>query len=215
MSEINSINNDENDRINNLIKLSQNNDIFAFEELILQYEKRVYNIALRMFKNVEDAKDISQDVFLKLYNNIKKFDYKSSFSTWLYRITVNTCIDEIRKRKGKEEFSIDDTNENNNIKKEFSDNFLTPEENYMLKETRNEILDSINNLSEEHKIIIILRDLQGFSYNEISGILNISVGTVKSRISRARLQLKNILLKNREQTKKNSVNSSIKERRAK
>ena len=95
-----------------LIKSALNGDMSAFEELIIQYEKKVYNVALRVLKNPDDAMDISQEVFIKIYKNLDKFDGKASFSTWLYRITTNTCIDELRKRKGKETYSIDNDIEN-------------------------------------------------------------------------------------------------------
>ena len=184
----------------------------AFEELIIQYEKKVYNVALKKIKNPDDAMDISQEVFIKIYKNLDKFDGKASFSTWLYRITTNTCIDELRKRKGKETYSIDNDieNEEGSYKREFVDNSPTPEEQTIIKESGNEIIKAMENLSDEHRTIIILRDIEGLSYNEIADITGVSIGTVKSRISRARLSLKNII-KNREQKYIKVVN--INERR--
>lgn len=195
-----------------LIKSALNGDISAFEELIIQYEKKVYNVALRVLKNPDDAMDISQEVFIKIYKNLDKFDGKASFSTWLYRITTNTCIDELRKRKGKETYSIDNDieNEEGSYKREFVDNSPTPEEQTIIKESGNEIIKAMENLSDEHRTIIILRDIEGLSYNEIADITGVSIGTVKSRISRARLSLKNII-KNREQKYIKVVN--INERR--
>ncbi len=195
-----------------LIKSALNGDMSAFEELIIQYEKKVYNVALRVLKNPDDAMDISQEVFIKIYKNLDKFDGKASFSTWLYRITTNTCIDELRKRKGKETYSIDNDieNEEGSYKREFVDNSPTPEEQTIIKESGNEIIKAMENLSDEHRTIIILRDIEGLSYNEIADITGVSIGTVKSRISRARLSLKNII-KNREQKYIKVVN--INERR--
>ena len=197
-----------------LIKSALKGDMQSFEELMYQYEKKVYNVALRVFKNPEDAKDISQDVFIKIYKNLDKFDNKSSFSTWIYRITTNTCIDELRKRKGKETVSIDNDNEydEGRFKREFADNEPTPEEKVISKEGESEIIKSMNTLSDEHRTIIVMRDIEGLSYTEISEIIGVSIGTVKSRISRARLQLKNIILK-REQKDFKVVN--INERRVK
>ncbi len=197
-----------------LIKSALKGDMQSFEELIYQYEKKVYNVALRVFKNPEDAKDISQDVFIKIYKNLDKFDNKSSFSTWIYRITTNTCIDELRKRKGKETVSIDNDIEDDEgrFKREFADNEPTPEEKVISKEGESEIIKSMNTLSDEHRTIIVMRDIEGLSYTEISEIIGVSIGTVKSRISRARLQLKNIILK-REQKDFKVVN--IDERRVK
>lgn len=197
-----------------LIKSALKGDMQSFEELIYQYEKKVYNVALRVFKNPEDAKDISQDVFIKIYKNLDKFDNKSSFSTWIYRITTNTCIDELRKRKGKETVSINNDIEDDEgrFKREFADNEPTPEEKVISKEGESEIIKSMNTLSDEHRTIIVMRDIEGLSYTEISEIIGVSIGTVKSRISRARLQLKNIILK-REQKDFKVVN--IDERRVK
>ncbi len=182
-----------------LIKKAVSGNTDAFEELIKNYEKIVYNIAYKMLNNSEDAKDISQEVFIKIYRNLSKFDGKSLFSTWVYRITMNTCIDELRKRKGKEVYSMDEDieKEESSIKKQFVDEKGTPEDFYISREKQQEIINSINMLKDEHKQIIILRDINGFEYTQIAQILGISLGTVKSRIARARIQLKN-LISNRE-----------------
>lgn len=197
-----------------LIKSALKGDMASFEELILSYEKKVYNVALRILKNPEDAKDISQEVFIKIYKNLDKFDGKSSFSTWVYRITTNACIDELRKKKGKETFSMDSEIEEDegSFKREFADNSPSPEEAVISKETGNEIIKSVEKLSDEHRTIIVLRDIHGLSYTEIADMTGLSIGTVKSRISRARLHLKNIIIGNREQKFNNIVN--INERRA-
>lgn len=183
-----------------LIKQAQKGDLNAFETLIIEHEKIVFNIAFRMLPNPEDAKDISQEVFIKLYKNLYKFDWKSAFSTWLYRITVNTCIDELRKRKGKETESINETLdlEESNVNKQFESVEPTPEQKMIEKESAQEILSAMNQLSDEHKIILTLRDLQNLTYNEIMSVTGLSMGTVKSRLARARIQLKNILLSKQE-----------------
>jgi RNA polymerase sigma-70 factor (ECF subfamily) len=174
----------------------------SFEKLITGYEKRVYNIAYQMFGNEHDAYDVSQEVFIKVYKSLEKFNFNSSFSTWLHRITVNTCIDEYRKKKKHNIVSsIDESYEQDegSMNKQFVDKGLTPEEEVLKNENVNFVRESIDELKEEHKMIIILRDIKGYSYDDISDILNISVGTVKSRISRARKNLKNIIIKKREQ----------------
>lgn len=178
-----------------LIEKAKNGDIEAFESLIRQSEKIVYNIAYRMLNNSEDVKDISQEVFIKVYKNLKNFDEKSAFSTWIYRIAVNTCIDEIRKRKGKQTISIEEElqQEDGAIKKQIPVQAETPEEDYIKKEQKEELLSAVEELSQTHKTVLTLRDLEGFSYAEIAEITETSVGTVKSRLSRAREQLKNIL----------------------
>lgn len=185
----------ENKQETLLIEKAKNGDIEAFENLIRQSEKIVYNIAYRMLNNSEDVKDISQEVFIKVYKNLKNFDEKSTFSTWIYRIAVNTCIDEMRKRKGKQTISIEEDiqQEDGTVKKQIPIQTKTPEEDYIKKEQKEELLSAVEELSQTHKTVLTLRDLEGFSYAEIAEITETSVGTVKSRLSRAREQLKNIL----------------------
>ncbi|WP_066504342.1 RNA polymerase sigma factor [Abyssisolibacter fermentans] len=182
-----------------LIKKCQKGDIDAFETLISSYEKIAYNIALKMLKNREDAMDISQEAFIKVFKSIDKFNFKSSFSTWLYRIVVNTCIDHLKKKK--KVYSIDSTVETQNgeIHTEIPDTTNNPEQLMEKKLTKELVHRSINELSETHKVVIVLRDIQGFSYEEISQIIGCSQGTVKSRISRARSALKKIIINDTEQ----------------
>lgn len=186
-----------------LINKAKQGNMTAFEKLITSHERTVYNIAYRMLNNEEDAKDISQEVFIKVYKNLNKFDETSKFSTWIYKITVNTCIDEIRKRKGKETSSIDElvNTDDSEVQKQIKAEALTPEESLIIKENVKYLKEAIDLLSENHKSLIILRDIQGFSYAEIADITNSSLGTVKSRLTRAREHLKNILLDNKELSK--------------
>ncbi len=188
----------ENDQ--GLILKAKQGNIHAFELLIRQHEKTVYNIAYRMFHHEEDAKDISQEVWIKVYKSLSKFEENANFTTWIYRIAVNTCIDEIRRRKGKETYSVDESveTEKGPIAKQYRDSKPTPEEQYLKKESAEIMQKMINTLSEEHKTLVILRDIQGFSYGEIAEIIPCSMGTVKSRLARARTQLKKMLSKQRE-----------------
>lgn len=172
-----------------LIKGAKNGEQYCFEQLILTYEKQVYNIAFQYLKNQESAKDVSQEIFIKVYKSINKFNEKSKFSTWLYRITVNTCLDHIRKNKHivtEVSYQIDENRDIN------SDN-LNPEAEILNKEKKEILYNSINQLKKEYKTFIILRDIQGFSYKEISNITQTSIGTVKSSLSRAREKLKTML----------------------
>lgn len=198
-----------------LIRRAKQGDMLAFEELILKHEKIVYNVALRMMNHSEDAKDISQDVFLKAYKNLANFDERSAFSTWLYRITHNTCIDEMRKRKGKHSYSLEEEmeSEEGSMQRQIADEGDTPEESLLREEEKGEILQALDTLSGEHKAAIILRDVKGLSYDEIAEILELSMGTVKSRISRARNQLKAEILKMREQNDKSVRHKRRKEGR--
>ena len=198
-----------------LIRKAKQGDMHAFEELILKHEKIVYNLALRMMNHSEDAKDISQEVFLKAYRSLSNFDERSAFSTWIYRITHNTCIDEMRKRKGKQNYSLEEEleNEEGSMQRQIADEGDTPEESLLREEQKSEILQALDSLSEEHKAAIVLRDVKGLSYEEIAEILELSLGTVKSRISRARNQLKIEILKIREQNKKSVRHKEGKEGR--
>ena len=184
-----------------LIRRAAAQDAAAFEQLMLLHQKPVYNICWRMAGNAEDALDLSQEVFLKAYRNIGNFDERSQFSTWIYRITANTCIDEIRKRKGRQSFSLEEEleGEEGSMQRQVADAGETPEESMLREEQKSEILQALESLSPEHKVAVILRDIKGLSYEEIAEILELTLGTVKSRISRGRNQLKQEILKLREQ----------------
>lgn len=182
---------------NILIKRCQDGDIDAFEELITVHKQKVYNIAFKMLNNEEDAMDVSQETLIKVYKSIKNFNQRSSFSTWIYKVCVNTCLDFLRKNKKSdkvyyiEEFK--DKNESNVNNQIMSSNYDTPEEALDKKIKIQVINDAINKLTPDFKTMIILRDVQGFSYDEISNITNTSLGTVKSRIKRARDNLKKLI----------------------
>lgn len=184
-----------------LLSKCKSGDINAFEELITTYEKLIYNISYRMFSNAEDAKDITQEVFIKIYKNINKCTDLNSFKNWACKIASNTCIDELRKRKGIYTDNIDDTLESDYLN-ETKLKVITPEDSLVNKENISEIQSAINRLSPEYKTLIILRDIHGMNYQEISEIMDTPLGTIKSRIHRARTNLKNILLKNKEQNLK-------------
>lgn len=184
-----------------LIKKSQNGNVESFEELISNYQKKVFNIAFGMMHNQDDAYDISQEVFIRVFKSIKKFKGQSSFSTWLYRITTNACLDELRKRKNnKNIISIDQEIqlEEGEVFRQIEDNGPTPELIVERNELKEIVRDAISQLSNEHKEVIILRDIHGFSYDDIAEIIKCPQGTVKSRINRARSMLKDILKNKRE-----------------
>ncbi len=191
----------EQNDVQQLIKEAQKGNLEAFGSLIEEHERLVYNIAYRMFSNPEDVKDISQEVFLKVYRYLGKFDGKASFSTWLYRIAVNTCIDELRKRQGKETISLDMENDNgeSTLKNQYVDNSPGVEEQIISNEGFDRLKKAMNKLSYEHKTVITLRDIEGLSYSEISEITEVSQGTVKSRLARARKALKDLVLSEGEQ----------------
>ncbi|MBV1756548.1 MAG: sigma-70 family RNA polymerase sigma factor [Dethiosulfatibacter sp.] len=179
-----------------LIKRSQKGDIDAFEELISDNVRFAYNIALKMLKNKEDAEDISQEALIKAYKSIESFKMDSSFRTWIYRIVVNTCLDYIRKHKTTV-ISIDKSiqTEHNEFQIEIEDHRPSPDEIFERKQTQKMVVEALNQLDDDFRTAIILRDIQDFSYEEISDILTCSLGTVKSRISRGRQKLREIIEK--------------------
>jgi len=194
------------DKERRLIKKCVKGNIEAFEELIAKYEKTAYNIAFKMLRNQDDAMDVSQEAFIKVFKSIKTFNFESSFSTWLYRIVTNTCLDFLRKNNNNV-YSIDSpiNTEEGEIQRDIPDTVNTPEEMLEKQLTKELVQNSINKLDDNHKAVIILRDIEGFSYEEISQILGCSLGTVKSRISRARNNLKDIILKDKEQNTESVV----------
>ena len=176
---------------------AKQNDKKAWEKLVTENENLVYHIAYRMMQNEEEAKDISQEIFIKIYRNLQKFDEKSAFSTWIYRIAVNTCIDALRKKKGKEAVSWEEQTQNQ--KETIVDITVeTPEEAYLQKEKQMQIMDMIQNLSPEYKAVLLMRDMENMTYGEIAECLSVSLGTVKSRIARAREQFKKEFLAKKE-----------------
>jgi RNA polymerase sigma-70 factor, ECF subfamily len=177
-----------------LVDKSKKGDINAFEKLLLSYEKKIFNIAYRISGNREDAYDIAQEVCIKIFKNINSFMGNSSFGTWVYRITSNVCIDEMRKKKKTKSLTIF-SNFNDEFEVPVQDKGKLPDEIIENKEMAELIKDCISQLPPEHKMIIILRDINGYSYEEISTILAINLGTVKSRLSRARNLLKDKLKK--------------------
>ena len=168
-----------------LIRLSAEGDKDAFSELIKLYEKQIYNIAYRIAMNSQDAMDISQDSLIKIYNNIKYFEERSKFSTWIFRIVTNSAIDFIKKHR-KYKFV--------NLEENIKDNLCVHEE-FEKNENVRKVYNALEKLDVNYRAIIILKDIYGFSYDEISKILIIPQGTVKSRLNRARKALKNRLLK--------------------
>jgi len=187
-----------------LVRKSKNGDLEAFERLIMAYEKKIFNIAYRMTGNSEDAADIAQEVCIKIYKSIGNFKENSSFGTWVYRITSNVCIDEIRKRKNST-VSLNVKNEDDEeFERAIENKDRLPDEIVEGREALNAIKKCILELTPEQRMVIILRDVRGHSYEEISSMLNINIGTLKSRLNRARSLLKD-KLRNMEHFKAENV----------
>lgn len=188
------------DNEKSLLEKSKAGDITAFEQLIDGYQHKIFNIALRIVGNYDDASDLAQEVLIRVYKSISAFKEQSSFSTWIYRITTNACLDEIRKRKNRKIISLDEEIkvDDGEMKRQIVSDEPLPEDTAEKRELKKMVNDAISRLSEEHRMAIVLRDIQGFSYEEIARMINCPEGTVKSRISRARQSLKNVLQSKRE-----------------
>lgn len=186
-----------------LIEKAKSGDESSFETLILSCQNRAYNIAYRYMKNEEDAMDALQESFIKIFRHLDKFKADSKFETWVYRIVVNTCNDLLRKNSPLK--TVDSIYRNEDEKDtviDIPDTTGLPEKILGQKEESQQILQCLEMLNKEQKDIVLLRDVHGFSYEEISKILGCTIGTVKSRIFRSRSRLKEIIL---EQTEENYV----------
>ena len=174
-----------------LIDNAINGDIDSFEELIKKHQKFAYNVALKYLKDPADAEDATQEALIKAFRYLKSFNKNSKFSTWLYRIVINTCKDTLRKQR----------NEQNNYSLNNEDNYIDAieDETYEpLKNAENEELGkylhkAIEQLDMNYKDVIILCDMKDYSYQEISDILEVPLGTVRSRINRGRKKLRKII----------------------
>ena len=170
-----------------MIERASGGDPEAFNRLMERHERRMYAVALRMCANREDAQDCLQEAMLRVYRAIGSFKGESSFSTWVYRITMNTCLDELRRRKNKQSASLDDLLDEGWAP---ADDRSSPEKHAVRAETARVLRETIRELPEDMRAAVVLRDIQGYTYEEIAQMLEINVGTIKSRISRGREKLR-------------------------
>ena len=170
-------------------------DVNAFEKLVLEYEKSVYAITQRMTGNAEDAADMTQETFIKAYNSLSSFRGDSKFSVWLYRIATNVCLDFLRSRSRKPTVSLSvEDDDGEEVELDIADESQSPERLLERGLTRDAVRRGLDELSPEYRQILLLREIQGLSYEEIADVLTLEVGTVKSRIFRARKRLCAFLL---------------------
>ena len=180
---------------NLLIQHAVQGDSSAFNELLGAHESQMYAICYRMCGNYNDAQDCLQEAMLRVYKALPTFKSQSSFSTWLYRIAMNACLDELRRKKNRPNTSLDAlVGEGWSPKSDME----TPDEHVIRKERTRVLHAAIQELPEEMRSAIVLRDIQGFSYEEIADMLNVSIGTIKSRISRGREKLREKIMTNAE-----------------
>lgn len=166
----------------------------AFEELMQRYHQSVYNLVYRMVESPQEAEDIVQETFIKAFNALSSFNEEYAFSTWLFKIATNHCIDTLRKRKLRT-YSLDTPIQTKDgaVSRDYADESYSPERSTISNEHTSIILDAVDDLPEKYRIVINMRHREDRSYDEISEILEIPIGTVKARIFRARELLKKIL----------------------
>ena len=179
-----------------LVTRAKGGDDVAFAQLMQDNEKRIYNLTLRMTGNPEDAMDLAQEAFLNAWRGLKFFKGDSSFSTWVYRLASNACIDHLRKQKRRQALSttvsLDEDGEDRQA--DIPDERFQPETELERQELRRSVERGLGLLSDEHRQVLVMREVNGLSYQEIGDVLGLETGTVKSRIARARLALRKILL---------------------
>lgn len=178
--------------VDELARAAAGGDEAAFGELVRLHEKKVYGLALRICGDPEDAADAAQEAFLSAWRGLPNFRGEAGFSTWLYRLTSNAAIDLLRRtRRQQGQVSLDDEER----RVDAADPAPSPQEQAECTELRRAVLEGLEQLSEPHRRALILRELEGLHYEEIASALEVDLGTVKSRISRARGALRKILLK--------------------
>ncbi|MBQ3492032.1 MAG: sigma-70 family RNA polymerase sigma factor [Oscillospiraceae bacterium] len=178
-----------------LVQKAKAGDRDAFAALVSAYEGKIYNLALRYLGNREDAMDASQEVFLRVFRFLPGFQEESGFSTWIYRIGVNVCKDMLAKRTRRNELPLEIPDDEEDYRTaEVADSRYDPEAIAQQADLRKALADAIGDLPQQQREMIVLRDIQGLSYEEIAKVLALESGTVKSRLSRARENLRKKLL---------------------
>ncbi len=178
-----------------LVQRCQSGDLEAFGELIAPYEKKVYNLAYRMSRDAEEAKDLAQEAFVKAYLALPGFRGEASFATWLFRIVANVCTDALRKRRQQEVVSLGRQVETSDgeVMLELPDAGAGPSDVLEDLERQHAVERAVRSLPAEFRLVVVLRDIHGYSYEEIASIAGVNIGTVKSRLNRARQRLRELL----------------------
>jgi RNA polymerase sigma-70 factor (ECF subfamily) len=177
-----------------LVEVAQRGDVDSFNALVRLYEGRVYNLCYRMLGDADSAADAAQDAFLSAFRNLRSFR-GGSFRSWMLRIATNTCYDALRARKRRPTVSIDmdSDDEDDSSPLQIADHAETPDDFALRRELAAAIQHGLTVLPEEQRIVLILSDIQGLAYEEIAQITDANLGTVKSRLSRGRARLREVL----------------------
>jgi len=178
-----------------LVARAQGGDASAFDVLVERYKQRVYATVYHMTGNHEDANDLVQDAFIKAYRNLHSFKGQSSFYTWIYRIAVNRTINFLKRRKDRGHLSLNDMDANVETDPDYVElmSHITPRREVGLNELQEKLNEAIQKLSEEHRAVVIMHDVQGMTHADIAKVMHCSEGTVRSRLFYARQQLQGLL----------------------
>ena len=178
-----------------LVRRAKSGDLAAYDELVHRYQERIYATLYHMTANHEDANDLAQEAFIKAYHSLRSFKGDSTFFTWLYRIAVNRTINFLKQRRSKTHLSLNDLDFNAEHDPDLvaliSDR--TPRREASLTELQEKLNAAMLQLSDTHRLVVALHDVQGLSHEEISRIMDCNVGTVRSRLFYARQQLQSLL----------------------
>jgi len=182
-----------------VLRLQANEDA-AYDELVRIYSASIFHVAYRMLGDSAEASDIVQEIFLKVFRNIGGFKGEAALKTWIFKIAFSEILNRLRWWKRRHRFATVSLDESSQDGKDGSGHTVrasspTPEQALQSKEEEIAIQEALGRLSREHRSIIVLRDIEGFSYNEIADVLGVSIGTVKSRLARARGDLKKSLMR--------------------
>ena len=182
--------------VSNLVKLAKQGDLAAFDSLTLMFRERLYGVVYNMTFNHDDAADLTQEAFVKAFRSLSKFKEKSSFFTWIYRIGVNLTLNHMKKKKARRFFSFDQYL-SDGVPSKDSERFSSNESNSVRTTLLNELHEKLNEallkLSDKHRTIVVLFEIDGLSHKEIASIMKCTEGTVRSRLHYAKLQLQSFL----------------------
>lgn len=181
---------------------AKSGNLLAFEKLISHYEHKIYQICFHLLGDYHEAYDVSQEVCIKIWRQLDQFRGEAKIGTWIYKIATNTCLDWLRKQKRRQSNNVyksvmSDT-EQKKVEKEHCTGWEDMSAQLLEKERQQVLWQGIYELKKNHRVLIVLKDIENYSYEEIAAILDLSIGTVKSRLSRARIQLKKILEQDKE-----------------
>ncbi len=179
-----------------LVEKVRDGDLASFDELVRKYRERIYGTVYHLTSNREDAADLTQESFIKAFQSIGKFRGQANFYTWLYRIAVNTTLSALRKRRLRRFFSFDEMDENASpeLMNELATRSDGTEKPVLLRELQEKLNEALQKLSPKHRIVTVLFEIENLSHEEISDILGVSVGTVRSRLHYAKQHLRTYLL---------------------